>query len=624
MKKYLVTILILLSILVISIPVQKVYADSTDLAITSEGTDTGGTYVGGATDYTNLNSDDDFTSYLKMDGAAKSTKYHTYNMNDFVDAYSVINSVSVTMRIQQNNIYSYFQPLICIGGSYYLGTPVSYSTSFANYTDTWYTNPATGNTWAATDINNAEFGIKGYNHTGTDQLFCTYFYVTIDYDPATAPEIDTDAADDIGCTEYNINHTATLNGDITATGGEANDERGFVWDTATKAAPGNVAPAASGYANNWTEAGSFSTGVFDHAITGLVRDTTYYFRACSHNSQSWAYGDELTFDTLGYPDITNTGATQVSATTARLNGLVIDDGGQACDVRFCYDTSSHSANCTNGATCNATCATCNCSAYANTTAWIEDTYTTGNTPYVDIVGLSTNTTYYYCATIRNDVGWECGGEQSFTTPTGIGTPETFMAIPYSDSISLGWVKGEGSTNTLVRFKIGSYPASTADGTQIYLDVGSSYLHEELTSGTTYYYRAWGESGGVYSSSNVTAMATCYAQSPEAVVIDNPDLPSTWWQTPDPTRMSAVPGYEMVNWWASTFEIPQATIWFLLAILLSVLAGIAMYAISFKANIAIITTGGAIGIFTVAGLLSFWIVFIYIVIAAGIIVISQRL
>ena len=89
---------------------------------------------------------------------------------------------------------------------------------------------------------------------------------------------------------------ATLNGEITATGVAGDDDiRGFVWDTATHANPGNVAPGASAYSDNWTESGSFGVGAFDYELTGLTALVLYYYRACAHSDDGWGYGDEVIF-----------------------------------------------------------------------------------------------------------------------------------------------------------------------------------------------------------------------------------------------------------------------------------------------------------------------------------------
>jgi hypothetical protein len=79
---------------------------------------------------------------------------------------------------------------------------------------------------------------------------------------------------------------ATLNGTITDIGGENCDQRGFDWGTETGV-----------YPYNWTESGSYGTGVFDHQITGLELSKTYFFRAKAHNSGGWGYGEEKSFST---------------------------------------------------------------------------------------------------------------------------------------------------------------------------------------------------------------------------------------------------------------------------------------------------------------------------------------
>jgi len=90
---------------------------------------------------------------------------------------------------------------------------------------------------------------------------------------------------------------ATLNGEITATGNGNNDYRGFVWGYTSHGDPGNTAPAATAYDYNWTESGSFGTGTFDHLVTLETALSVYYFRACAHSADGWAYSEELDFFT---------------------------------------------------------------------------------------------------------------------------------------------------------------------------------------------------------------------------------------------------------------------------------------------------------------------------------------
>lgn len=85
--------------------------------------------------------------------------------------------------------------------------------------------------------------------------------------------------------------TATTNGNITATGGQNADHRGVVYDLATHADPGNVAPGASGYAGNVDEAGAFGVAAFSENITPLVRGQEYFYRMYAHNQVGYDYSN---------------------------------------------------------------------------------------------------------------------------------------------------------------------------------------------------------------------------------------------------------------------------------------------------------------------------------------------
>ena len=100
----------------------------------------------------------------------------------------------------------------------------------------------------------------------------------IEYTPP--PAVTTNAATNVEAT------TATLNGNVTAINDTSITERGFDWDT----------DSGAPYANSWTEAGSWSTGVFSYSGGTFNTGTTYYFRAkAKNNTLNWGYGSELTF-----------------------------------------------------------------------------------------------------------------------------------------------------------------------------------------------------------------------------------------------------------------------------------------------------------------------------------------
>ncbi len=129
--------------------------------------------------------------------------------------------------------------------------------------------------------------------------------------------------------------TATLNGTITATGGENADTRGFQWDTDASGPP---------YSSNWTQSGSFGTGVFTGNLTGLVKGELYYYRAIAHNSAGWGYGGEQTF--LTKPD-EPTGLTAVSHGTSWVY-LTWTNGAGFDSTTIRYDVNDYPGSPTSG------------------------------------------------------------------------------------------------------------------------------------------------------------------------------------------------------------------------------------------------------------------------------------
>lgn len=122
--------------------------------------------------------------------------------------------------------------------------------------------------------------------------------------------------------------TVTLNGTVTDAGGDTIDSRGFVWDTVTQSAPGDVAPASSGYDFTQGESGTLTAGVFDEAITGLDPNATYYVRAYAQNTQGYTYTDEISFSTITFPNTTiiiNEDTNTISVTnteTTLISGII--------------------------------------------------------------------------------------------------------------------------------------------------------------------------------------------------------------------------------------------------------------------------------------------------------------
>lgn len=608
MKKLISFIFTVTLIVGLALPLPT-FAATQILTVLGEGQYQVGVYSGAGT-FTHLNSDDGEATYLNFPNGSDNSSFHTYDMLVMPPGNNGINSVTLYVKARSISEDVKLKPVCRILNVDYLGSEWSFTTlNYELKSYTWTLNPSTGMAWTAAEINSAEFG---FNRPASYESHVTFMYVVVDYESIGVLTVGTNAA------TYVTENSTILNGEVTDDGGQAIDTRGFVWDTTSRADPSPAVPPATYVIGSWTEgagAGNYGENPFTENVTTLATGTIYYYRACATNDTgtTWEYGDEETFTTLGNPSISSVAATYIASTSARLNALVNSDGGQACDVRFAYDTAPHF---------------CIFGAYppANITPWVENTYLKGQTPYKDITGLTSGIPYYFCVEIRNDVTTTSGGELTFITlgPT-VGKPTDFKGIPTSSTVSLIWVRGDNTTATLVRYKLGAYPTSTTDGSLVYLGAETATLHSDLLPGTTYYYMAWGKSG-IYSADNATLMATTLAGSSTEGMLGAVSTPDWWFAAPDYTRMNQFPLYGLVNMVADSYQIPRSTFWFLLAMVLSISAGAGVYMMreSYKAPIAFTAEAGFMAIGTVMGLIPGWIVFAFVIFAIATLVVGTRM
>lgn len=565
-------------------------------------------YVGGAADYTVLNSDDADTSYARIQYSPPYYVTVNYPMENFVAATS-INSVTLYIKARKLATYANIRPEVRISSTNYQAPTQSLvGTSYATYSYTWSTDPSTGLAWSQAGVNAADFGFTANALSPNyPDIRVTYMYIEIDYnlDPPTAT---TAAATNIGV------NSATLRGVVSDDGGDTITDYGFVWDTTSRADPGNTAPTASAYANSWENGSGVAEGTYYNHPTGagLAADTIYYFRTAAENSQGWAYGDEESFETIGTPIGNTTAATNVTSTTARINGVVSDSNGQSCDVRFGYGTTSQTAGTFNN--------------YDTLTAWVENTYGSGSYPYVDVTSLAVSTTYYYRVQIKNDAGTVTGAtEFSFTTESGVYAPTDLTAIPTATTVSLKWVKGTGAATTLVRYSTGGYPSATSEGTLAYLGSGNSIQVEDLDVGTNHYFSAWGLTSGTYSASYTTVLATTLAYEAAETDLETPPSTPLWVQTPDSSKVQNIPFVsDLVDVNESTLGVPNSTIWYVLWVILSVGLGIVLYNRGgHNLPLSLGITAFSFGAGAYLGLQALWIMFIVCVIGVAFMLVGNR-
>jgi putative cell wall-binding protein len=144
-------------------------------------------------------------------------------------------------------------------------------------------------------------------------------------------------------------------------------------------------------------AGSGTTAIaVSTSVTGLLANTTYYFQLVATNAAGTTFGGQLTFFTgnSSAPLVTTTAATNVTSTTATLNGTVNPEG-LATTYYFQYGTTT---------------------SYGLTTTTLSAGAGTSDIPVsASVSGLTTATTYYFQLVANNTSGTAFGAQQTLFT-----------------------------------------------------------------------------------------------------------------------------------------------------------------------------------------------------------------
>lgn len=339
----------------------------------------------------------------------------------------------------------------------------------------------------------------------------------------------------------------------------------------------------------------------DREIAGTTPTGNECVRVSSYEyGTSWRPSLVVTYAASAAPTMTTDAASNIAQTTARLNSTVVDDKGGNVTVRFGWGTTSQ--------------ATINAYTYQGN---VSGTYNTGNHPYLDISSLTLSTLYYFRVEGTNDAGATLGSELTFTTESGVGSPSNLRAYSSTTSISCTWTKGTGSTNSIVRYKVGSYPTTYTDGQSGYSGTSASCAISGLTTGTTYYISVWGESGGTYSSGHSDAMATTSAAGAAGENFSAPNQPPGWAQEPNPTALSALePFYSIVNNAFGAVSIPVATGWIIITIFGCVFIAGLIFAFTHQFVGALIALMFTMGIGIMLQLLPSWMLFFELLMGLG--------
>lgn len=155
--------------------------------------------------------------------------------------------------------------------------------------------------------------------------------------------------------------------------------------------------------NSNRKTGVVKTSTNNITLSGLKESTTYYYRAYVIQEGTAIYGTTYYFDTATKPSVSTLGYSNLQNPYAlyncwqvQLKGRVDAKGDPAISSRgFVYSTAPNPSAGSNKATVS-----------GSSTGEFSTTVT----------GLYSNTTYYYQAFVKNDLGYEYGDVESFTTP----------------------------------------------------------------------------------------------------------------------------------------------------------------------------------------------------------------
>ncbi|MGY8910149.1 MAG: hypothetical protein ACKVIG_09850, partial [Flavobacteriales bacterium] len=211
-----------------------------------------------------------------------------------------------------------------------------------------------------------------------------------------APVISTSTATAI------TKNSTIIGGNITSDNGNAVTERGIVYSIS------DSTPEIGETGVTKDDEGGIGTGVFSETISGLTKNTLYYYRAYAINDNGTSYGSIKSFTTLNpIPILTTSDATSITKSTATLEGNITSNNGNVITERGIIYSST------------------NTTPEIGETGVTKETNGTGTGVFSEtITNLTKTTAYYYRAYAINSEGTGYGDVKNFTTLDDLPTVTT--------------------------------------------------------------------------------------------------------------------------------------------------------------------------------------------------------
>jgi phosphodiesterase/alkaline phosphatase D-like protein len=329
------------------------------------------------------------------------------------------------------------------------------------------------------------FRAKATNSVGTS------FGTILSFTPIGPPVITISAASNLGET------TTTINAQVNASGGTTSSIQ-FVWSTSANF----TSDTRTSNSTPSSVSGNTLTSISAN-LTGLTPAMTYYYRVIASNAAGTTTSESISFTTTPAPSASTSSATNITSTSAVLNGVANARGNATTSLNFTYSTIPDLSS---GVT--------TVNAKPSQAPGLLDTPESAT-----VTGLTTGTTYYFRLNITNVNGSNSGQILSFTpsaaplvvteTATVSGTTATLRASVNPRGATTSSLVFVYSTNASL-----SSDTATVSVTPNALSGATSQSVSKDVSGltplTTYYYRAVATNAQGSTSGSIISFTTPFA------------------------------------------------------------------------------------------------------------------